>query len=46
MAYFESDLNFDGCISTIFTMWVDFGFVAGFSAFTVKVRNCNFFIMV
>lgn len=46
MAYFESDLHFNEHISAIFTVLVDFGFVAGFSGFTLKVRNFNFFIMV
>lgn len=45
-AYFKSDLYVDVHISAIFAVWIDFTFVAGFSAFPLKIRNSEFFIMI
>lgn len=45
MAYFKSDLFIDVQISATFAVWVDFGFVAGFLTFLLKIRNCDCFKM-
>lgn len=43
-AYFKSDFCVNVHIWAIFAVGVDFAFVASFFAFSLKTRNCNFFI--
>lgn len=49
-AWLQTTLN-QTCISmyiitAIFAVWVDFAFVPAFFAFLLKIRNCEFFIMI